>query len=32
MEIIFVLAKRIRLIRVVKSTRIDTEYRKDMRD
>jgi len=31
-EIIFVLAKRIRLIRVVKSTRIDTEYRKDMRD
>ena len=32
MEIIFVLAKRIRLIRVVKSRRMSTEYRKDMRD
>jgi hypothetical protein len=31
-EIIFVFTKRIRLIRVVKSRRMSTEYRKDMRD
>lgn len=30
--LIFVLAKRIELIRVVKSGRRSTEYRKDMRD
>lgn len=31
-EIIFVLTKRIRLIRAVKSRGINTEYHKDMRD
>jgi hypothetical protein len=31
MEIIFVLTKRIRLIRVVKARRMSTEYRKDTR-